>query len=153
MTRTWIEPRYKLMIFSYSISPWHLMQMLFARRPVSISAILLVVIKEISHILINFSKPVLGQHIQRGYDRLLKNSESTAVCWTRILFYTVGRTPRTGDQPIARPLPTHRATQTQNKCTQRSMLWVGFEPTIPGFERAKTVHTLVRAATVIEKRK
>jgi hypothetical protein len=26
---------------------------------------------------------------------------------------------------------------------------VGFEPTIPAFERAKTVHTLDRAATVI----
>jgi hypothetical protein len=29
--------------------------------------------------------------------------------------YTVGRTPWTGDQPVARPLPTHRSTQTQNK--------------------------------------
>jgi hypothetical protein len=28
------------------------------------------------------------------------------------------------------------------------MLWVGFEPTIPASERAKTVHTLDRAATV-----
>jgi hypothetical protein len=29
------------------------------------------------------------------------------------------------------------------------MPWVGFEPTIPEFERAKTVHALERAATVI----
>jgi hypothetical protein len=29
------------------------------------------------------------------------------------------------------------------------MLGVGFEPTIPVFERAKTVHALDRAATVI----
>jgi hypothetical protein len=29
------------------------------------------------------------------------------------------------------------------------MLWVRFEPTIPGFERAKTVYALDRAATVI----
>jgi hypothetical protein len=43
---------------------------------------------------------------------------------------TSGRTPWTGDQPIARPLPAHRATQTQNKRTQTSMPWVGFEPTI-----------------------
>jgi hypothetical protein len=28
------------------------------------------------------------------------------------LFYTDGRTPRTSDQPVARPLPTHRTTQT-----------------------------------------
>jgi hypothetical protein len=31
----------------------------------------------------------------------------------RNLFYTVGRTPWTSDQPVARPLPTHRRTQTQ----------------------------------------
>jgi hypothetical protein len=35
--------------------------------------------------------------------------------------YTVGRTPWTGDQPVPRPLPTHRTTQTQNKRTQTSM--------------------------------
>jgi hypothetical protein len=29
--------------------------------------------------------------------------------------YTVSRTFGTGDQPVARPLPTHRRTQTQNK--------------------------------------
>jgi hypothetical protein len=57
-----------------------------------------------------------------------------------------------GDQPVARPLPTHRTTQTQNKRTQTSMPWVEFEPTIPAFERAKTVHVLDRAATVIGKR-
>jgi hypothetical protein len=47
-----------------------------------------------------------------------------------------------GNQLVARPLPTHRTTQT-------SMPRVGFEPTIPVFERAKTVHALDRAATVI----
>jgi hypothetical protein len=62
--------------------------------------------------------------------------------------YTAGRTPWTGDQPVARSLPTHRTTQTQNKSTQTSTLCVGFEPTIPAFEQANTVHTLDRAATV-----
>jgi hypothetical protein len=33
--------------------------------------------------------------------------------------------------------------------TQTSMPWVGFEPTIPVFERAKTFHALDRAASVI----
>jgi hypothetical protein len=33
----------------------------------------------------------------------------------RNLFYTVGRTPWTSDQPIARSLPAHRTTQTQIK--------------------------------------
>jgi hypothetical protein len=37
----------------------------------------------------------------------------------RNLFYTDGRTPWTGDQPVARPLPTHRTTQTQNKRTHK----------------------------------
>jgi hypothetical protein len=58
--------------------------------------------------------------------------------------------PWMGDQPVARPLPTHRTTQTQNKRTQTSMLRVGFEPTIPVFEQAKTVHALDCAATVID---
>jgi hypothetical protein len=31
-----------------------------------------------------------------------------------LILYTVGRTPWKEDQPVARPLPTHRTTQTQN---------------------------------------
>jgi hypothetical protein len=53
-----------------------------------------------------------------------------------------------GDRPVARTLPTHRTTQTQNKRTEMSMPRVGFEPTIPVFERAEAVHTLDRVATV-----
>jgi hypothetical protein len=64
--------------------------------------------------------------------------------FTFLIFYTVGRTPWTGDQLVARPLPTHRTAQTQT-----SMPRVGFEPTIPVFERAKTVHALDRAVIVI----
>jgi hypothetical protein len=66
-----------------------------------------------------------------------------------LIFYTVGTTLWTGDQPVARPLPTHRTTQTQNKRTQIHMPRVRFEPTIPMFELAKTVHALDRAATLI----
>jgi hypothetical protein len=41
-------------------------------------------------------------------------------------------------------------TNTEETHTiQISMPWVGFEPTIPTFELAKTVHALDRAATVI----
>jgi hypothetical protein len=47
------------------------------------------------------------------------------------------------------PLPAHRTARTQNKRTQTSMPQVAFEPTIPLFERAKTVHALEFAATVI----
>jgi hypothetical protein len=54
-----------------------------------------------------------------------------------------------GGSAVVKPLPVHRTTQTQNKRTQTSMPRVGFEPTIPVFELAKTVHALDRAATVI----
>jgi hypothetical protein len=57
--------------------------------------------------------------------------------------YTVRRTPWTGDQPVERPLSTHRITQAQNKRAQTSMHRVGFELTIPVFELAKMVHANV----------
>jgi hypothetical protein len=52
-------------------------------------------------------------------------------------------------QPVARPLPARRTVQTRNKRTQTAMPHVGFEPTIPVFKRANTVHALDHAATVI----
>jgi hypothetical protein len=82
--------------------------------------------------------------------------DSTALCWALANFfqffnlYTVGRTPWRGDQPVARPLLTHRTTQTQTKRTQAFVPRVGFEPTTPMYERAKAVHALDRAATVID---
>jgi hypothetical protein len=53
------------------------------------------------------------------------------------------------DGGIARPLYTQRRRQTHNKRTQASMPRVGFKPTIPTFERAKTVPALDSAATVV----
>jgi hypothetical protein len=79
---------------------------------------------------------------------------STALCWALAassvswsFTQSVGLLGR-GDQPVAKALPTHRTTQTQNKGTQTFMPRVGFEPTIPVFERVKTVHALDRAATL-----
>jgi hypothetical protein len=67
------------------------------------------------------------------------------------LFYTDGRNPWTSDQLVAGPLPKHRTTHTQKKThTQTSMPGIGFETTIPVFERGKTVRALDRAATVID---
>jgi hypothetical protein len=63
-------------------------------------------------------------------------------------FGTVGKTPCMGNQPIARPLHTHRATQTQNKRTQIPMPRVRFEYMTPVFKRQETIHALDRAATV-----
>jgi hypothetical protein len=65
--------------------------------------------------------------------------------------FTDGRTPWTSDQLVARPLPKHRTTQTQNKrrhTHQTSMPCVRFETTIPASERTKTVHASDRSATV-----
>jgi hypothetical protein len=46
-------------------------------------------------------------------------SWALAAFFSFFILYTVRRTiPWTGDQPVARPLPTHRTTQTQNKRTQ-----------------------------------
>jgi hypothetical protein len=59
-----------------------------------------------------------------------------------LILYTGGRTPLTGNQPVPRPLSTHRTTPTQNKRTQTSMPRVGFEPMIPVFERAKRTSCL-----------
>jgi hypothetical protein len=53
-----------------------------------------------------------------------------------------------GDKVVARPLPTHRPTQTQNKHKQISTTRVEFELATPVFERAKAVHALYRAVTV-----
>jgi hypothetical protein len=58
--------------------------------------------------------------------------------WPLLHLHTVGRTSWTGDQPIARLLPTHRTTQTQNT---EFMIRVVLKPTIPAFERAKTLYT------------
>jgi hypothetical protein len=66
-----------------------------------------------------------------------------------LILYTVGGTPWTGDQPVARTIPTQRTTQTQNKRTQTSIHRVGFEPMIPVFERVKVVLVLDCAATMI----
>jgi hypothetical protein len=54
-----------------------------------------------------------------------------------LIFYIVSRTPWTSDQSVAKLLPAYRTEQTQDKRTQTSMPQVGFEPTIPVFERAK----------------
>jgi hypothetical protein len=69
-----------------------------------------------------------------------------AAFFSFLILYTIGRTPLAGDQPVARPLPSHRTTQTQNKGTQTSMPWVGVEPTNPAFKREKGVHSLDHAA-------
>jgi hypothetical protein len=62
---------------------------------------------------------------------------------------TFSRTPWAVDQPVARPQPTHDNTNAEGTQIQSSMPCVGFELTIPSFERAKTFHVLDRATTMM----
>jgi hypothetical protein len=80
------------------------------------------------------------------------HDESWSLLYSLLILHTVGRTAWTRDQPLARPLPTYRTTQTENERTYTSMPQVGFKPTILVFERGKTVHALGRAAAVFGKR-
>jgi hypothetical protein len=81
--------------------------------------------------------------------RLYNHLLDLGLSFSLFIVTTVGRIPWTGDQPVPRPLPTHRTTQTQNKPTQTSMSPVRINPTISVLERAKTVRALDRSATVI----
>jgi hypothetical protein len=60
-----------------------------------------------------------------------------------LILYTAGESPWTEDHIVARPLPTH------SKSTQANTLWAEFEPTIPVFEREKTVHAIDLGVTVV----
>jgi hypothetical protein len=69
-----------------------------------------------------------------------------------LILYTVGRTPWTGDQPIARPLPTHRTTQTQNKRTQYRhpcLEWDSNTGSQRSSERRQFMPQTARTSTVI----
>jgi hypothetical protein len=59
-----------------------------------------------------------------------------------LVLYTVGRSPWTGDQPVARPPRTHRTTPTQNWHSH------SFEPTIPVAEWANRGHAVDREASL-----
>jgi hypothetical protein len=62
----------------------------------------------------------------------------------RNLFYTDGRTPWTVDHYLHTGQHNHRIKTHTDIHALR-----GFEPTIPAFGRAKTVHALDSVATVI----
>jgi hypothetical protein len=51
------------------------------------------------------------------YPFLLYRTLTVSRFFIFLLSYTIGRTPWTGDQPVARPLPKYTITQTQNKST------------------------------------
>jgi hypothetical protein len=71
-----------------------------------------------------------------------------SVSWS---FYTVCRTHGRGISP-SQGRYLHIGQHKHRTNAHTSMPQVGFEPTIPVFERAKTVHALDRAATVIGSR-
>jgi hypothetical protein len=69
-----------------------------------------------------------------------------------IFFYTVGRTPWTSDQPVARPLPTRRTTQTQNTRKQYRhpcLEWDSNPRSQSSSERTQFMPQTTHAVTVI----
>jgi hypothetical protein len=71
--------------------------------------------------------------------------------WQRLRYLdpTHGRISRTEDQPLTRPLPTHRTTQTRSRHTQTSMPRVGFYLTAQFFEGGGGIHALGCVANVL----
>jgi hypothetical protein len=65
----------------------------------------------------------LGSTI-RATDHVVKSTYGSTAAFNFLNLYTVGRTPWTGDQPVARPLPV----QTQDKRTQTPMPQVDSNP-------------------------
>jgi hypothetical protein len=61
-----------------------------------------------------------------------------------LIFYIVGRTSLTGDQPVARPLPTHKKDTDTEKTPQTSMPWVEFEPPDPSLRASEDSSCLRR---------
>jgi hypothetical protein len=68
-----------------------------------------------------------------------------------LILYTFGRTHWTGDQSFARPLPTNRKTQVQNKCTHHTDVHAlsGIRTYVPSVRASEDSHALDCAATVI----
>jgi hypothetical protein len=46
---------------------------------------------------------------------LFQPTEGLGPLFSSVIIFTRGETPWASDQPVARPLPKHRTTQTQNK--------------------------------------
>jgi hypothetical protein len=99
--------------------------------------IIINVMKE--HTALIFQVPCIYSHNQKVLIVNLIINSSTTLRWTLAAFsvsYSYTQSVRIL-QSLARPLPTHRITQMQNKCTQvyEYTPRVRFEPTTPVFER------------------
>jgi hypothetical protein len=59
--------------------------------------------------------PSQGRYLHTGQHKQNKHTQTSMppVGFEPTISVLVGRTPWTGDQPVARPLPTHRTTQTE----------------------------------------
>jgi hypothetical protein len=86
----------------------------------------------------------LGTEKKHNHYHRLQGLGFTARSESEFNLRTFGRTPWTGDQPDARPLPT------QDNTTH--IPGARFEPAIPVFERSKTVRALDAAATGTDKK-
>jgi hypothetical protein len=81
---------------------------------------------------------------------LFQPIQGPGLLFSSVIIFTDGRTPWASDQLVARPLPKHRATQTQNKHIHTPNIHAlsGFRATMPASERTKIVNALDSATTV-----
>jgi hypothetical protein len=70
-------------------------------------------------------------------------------CLRYLILFAARRTPWMGDQPVAKPLLTHRTIQTTNKLTQITATQVGCDPKTLVFERLNIVNVLDTATSVV----
>jgi hypothetical protein len=89
---------YNKMLFSSRMTMWTCVLMVIGSNPTRISVFLLLAIVNTHSLSLWLCSPFDLGHF-----------------FSFLILYTVYRTPWTRDQPIERPLSTHRTTETQNK--------------------------------------
>jgi hypothetical protein len=78
---------------------------------------------------------------------LYSSSLGLGYIFSFLVYYTIGRTLLTADQPIVRPLPTQDNTNRINAHRNPCLKW--FESKVSVFKRATTVHALDITVTMI----
>jgi hypothetical protein len=94
---------------------------------------------------LNFSQFFCQSFFFNGSSSPFRDQASYSVPYS---FFTAGRAPDTSDHPVARPLPKHKRTQTQNKRTPNINAMSGIRIHDPIVRGIKAVHVLDGAATV-----
>jgi hypothetical protein len=79
----------------------------------------------------------------------LYNNLDLSRFFSSLAFYTDGRTPWTGDQPVARPIPANNNTNTINAQNTDIHVLSGIRTHDPSVRAGEEVYALDRTATMI----